>query len=242
MRLHHNFAGTPESETVLLQALEHMRTQTALQLNKMKQEEQFAEVDWYMLHEYLPEKLVEEMDVQRKTSVHRRLSTLTNSVATRQPTPSRRRNTRIDIELAQVPTVVVSDSVSSRPIDVRENEPDDQLALAIFDFQSADTTSNQNIRDELTLRFLTALSVDYEKQWYLGMIRRRTLYILIKSIEKAKHQKSLRRHWDLIVENFQLSFLLRQLMRFDYVESINKQLNKLLFDHVFLAIELTLGE
>ncbi|CAF4605197.1 unnamed protein product, partial [Rotaria socialis] len=38
----------------------------------MKHEKQFSDVDWDMLNEYLPEKLVQEMDAQRRTSVHRR--------------------------------------------------------------------------------------------------------------------------------------------------------------------------
>ncbi|CAF3977944.1 unnamed protein product [Rotaria sp. Silwood1] len=85
------------------------------------------------------------------------------------------------------------------------------------------------------------LLVDYEKQWYLGMIRRRTLYILIKSVEKAKHQHSLKLHWKLIVEHFRLSKWLQTLMRLDCVKWINKESNKLLFDHIFLTIELTLA-
>ncbi|CAF4376083.1 unnamed protein product, partial [Rotaria sordida] len=62
------------------------------------------------------------------------------------------------------------------------------------DFRSNDKKQNINFRNELIIHFLTALLVDYEKQWYLGMIRRRTLYILIKLIEKAKHQHSLKLH------------------------------------------------
>lgn len=56
---------------VLLQALNHMRKQTMNQLHKMKLEKQFSSFDWHLLREYLPEKLFQEMDSRRKTSIHR---------------------------------------------------------------------------------------------------------------------------------------------------------------------------
>ena len=241
MNEHAVFSGTPESESILLQALEHMRRQTANQLQQMKQEEQFSDVDWKILNEYLPGKLVEEMDVQRRTSFHRQLSALPDFVDDLLLN-SYRKNTTTDIELKEIPSICETDSI---PIDF---VPEDKyptlkhMVLSVANIGYNDKKENTHFRNELTTRFLTALLVDYENQWYLGMIRRRTLYILIKSVEKAKHQHSLKVHWRLIVEHFRLSKWLQSLMRFDCVDWINKQSNKLLFDHIFLTIELTLGK
>jgi hypothetical protein len=241
MNEHVLFPGTPESDRILLQALEHMRRQTANQLYKMKQEKQFFDVDWNMLNEYLPETLVQEMDAQRRTSVHRRFSILPDFLDNLLPDTSQK-STITNIELKEIPSICETDSI---PINFTPNQPNSTLkyiVLPVMGLRSNDKKQNTSFRNELTNRFLTALLVDYEKQWYLGMIRRRTLYILIKSVEKAKHRHSLKLHWKLIVEHFRLSKWLYSLMRFDYVNWINKQSNKLLFDHIFLTIELTLGK
>lgn len=241
MNEHVLFPGTPESDRILLQALEHMRRQTANQLYKMKQEKQFSDVDWNMLNEYLPEKLVQEMDAQRRTSVHRRFSILPDFLDNLLPDTSQK-STITDIELKEIPSICETDSI---PINFTPNQPNSTLkyiVLPVMGLRSNDKKQNTSFRNELTNRFLTALLVDYEKQWYLGMIRRRTLYILIKSVEKAKHRHSLKLHWKLIVEHFRLSKWLQNLMRLDCVKWINKQSNKLLFDHIFLTIELTLGK
>jgi hypothetical protein len=179
--------GTKESQIVLSQALEYMRRHTSSQLLSMKQDENFSEVDWKMLVEYLPKKLLEEFDEERN------------------------------------------------PVVSTEND-------AIVSLNDTGDKCRQNIRNELVIRFLTAMSIDYEKQWYLGMIRRRTLDILIKSVEQAKRKCSLQLHWQLLVKNFRLSFLLLNLIRFNYFDFINKWTNNLLFNHIFLTIELTLGE
>ena len=62
------------------------------------------------------------------------------------------------------------------------------------------------MRQEMIKRFLTAMSVDYEKQWYLGMIRRRTLKILLETIEEAKSKLSLKRHWAITCQTFLHAF------------------------------------
>jgi hypothetical protein len=240
MNEHVLFPGTPESDRILLQALEHMRKQTANQLYKMKQEKQFSDVDWNMLKEYLPETLIQEMDAQRRTSVHRRFSVLPGFENLLPDTYQK--STITNIELKEIPSICETDSI---PINLTPDQPNSTLkylVLPVMGLKSSDKKQNIIFRNELTNRFLTALLVDYEKQWYLGMIRRRTLYILIKSVERAKHQHSLKLHWKLIVEHFRLSKWLHNLMRFDYVNWINKQSNKLLFDHIFLTIELTLGK
>jgi hypothetical protein len=241
MNEHVLFPGTPESDRILLQALEHMRRQTANQLYKMKQEKQFSDVDWDMLNEYLPEALVQEMDEQRRTSVHRRFSVLPDFLDNLLP-DTYQKSTTTDIELKEIPSICETDSI---PINITPNQPNSTIKNIVWPVMGSrlnDTKQNISFRNELTNRFLTALLVDYEKQWYLGMIRRRTLYILIKSVEKAKHRHSLKLHWKLIVEHFRLSKWLHSLMRFHYVDWINKQSNKLLFDHIFLTIELTLGK
>lgn len=241
MNKHVRFPGTPASDRILLQALENMRRQTANQLHKMKQEKQFSDVDWQMLKEYLPETLVQEMDAQRRTSVHRRFSILPDFYDNLLPDTDKK-TTSTNIELKEFPSICETDSI---PINFNSDGPNSALKYMIFpvmNLKSNDKKQNISFRNELTNRFLTALLVDYEKQWYLGMIRRRTLYILIKSVEQAKHQHSLKLHWKLMVEHFRLSKWLHNLMRFDYVNWINKQSNKLLFDHIFLTIELTLGK
>ena len=234
--------GTPESEIVLLQALEHMRSQTAEQLYKMKHEKQFADVDWDMLTEYLPDKLVQEMDAKRRTTIHRKLSVSRSRSVISPPPANQLRAVANDNELLESSSIHETDSISNELFSGQQDVLRDNFALPTFDFQATDNKQNQNIRNELITRFLTALSVDYEKQWYLGMIRRRTLYILIKSVEKAKHQYSLKLHWQSILEQFRWSVFLRYLMRFNNIQWINKQVNELLFDHIFLAIELILGK
>lgn len=101
---------------------------------------------------------------------------------------------------------------------------------------------HENIRNELVVRFLAAMSSDYEKQWYLGMIRRSTLDILIKSVEEAKAKCSLDLHWQLLVKHFRLPFFLRHLIRLNPFNPMNQWTHNLLFDHIIQTIELTLGE
>jgi hypothetical protein len=217
-----------------------MNKQTANQLSKMKQEEQFADVDQEMLLEYLPKKFVEQMDEQRGTNVSRQLSTLPDS----QPnSPSRvdRQRALTSTELKQLPSIC---ETYSPPIHSTAQEPNSTLnhiSCIIEDFQPNNERQNISFRNALTDRILTAMLVAYEKQWSFGMIRRPTLYILIKSIEQAKHQHSLELHWKLIIEQFQLSKWLQILMLFDHVNWIKKQLDELLFDHIFLTVESMLG-
>ncbi|CAF0926419.1 unnamed protein product [Adineta steineri] len=234
--------GTPESERILVQALEHMRKQTAIQLHKMKQEKQFSDVDWTMLNEYLPETLVQEMDAQRRTSVHRRFSVLPE-FPDNILQDVHEKSTVKDIELKSVPSICETDSIPINFTPGQQYSTLRHIVWSTIDMGSSDKNKNENVdfRNELTTRFLTALLVDYEKQWFLGMIRRRTLYILIQSVEKAKHQHSLKVHWQLIVEHFRLSRSLKILMRFNGIDCIKKQSHKLLFDHIFLTIELTLA-
>lgn len=218
-----------------------MRRETANQLARMRKEKQFSDVDWHMLDEYLPEKLVQEMDAERRTSVHRRLSVLTtdfdpNFLLT--SSPEYLTNT---IKLKQLPSICETDSIPINITSEEKNPTIKHLVLPLMGFIVNEKKENTRFRNELTNRFLTALLVDYEKQWYRGMIRRRTLYILIKSVEKAKHQHSLKLHWNLIIEHFRLSKWLKILMRFDCVNCIENISNKLLFDHIFLTIELVLA-
>jgi hypothetical protein len=84
-----------------------------------------------------------------------------------------------------------------------------------------------NIRNELIVRFLTAFSINYEKQWYLGMTRRKTLDILIKSVEQANQKSSFQLHGKLILQHFRFT---------------NQWTDRLFFEHIFQTIELTLGK
>lgn len=220
------FVGTPESETILLQALEHMRKRTSNRLRTVRKEKQFCDVDWNILNKYLPEKLIEEIDSQQISNISRQFS-LTSDAS------SYPRTTTTDVGLKEIPSILETDyvrmNVTSNP-SVRFNQESDH------------NESKKNLQNELTIRLLTALSADYEKQWYRGMLRRRTLYILIKSVEKAKQQHSLNLHWTLILDHVNLSKWLLTLMRFNGANCIEKHSNKLLFDHIFLTIELVLGE
>ena len=180
-----------------------MRRHTSSQLLAMKEDEKFAEVDWKILSDYLPEKLLEELDKEQNTTVHQQL--------------------------------VTSSNYSSQPSCTTTN-PDGIISL-----NDTDDEHRQNIRNELVIRFLTAMSIDYERQWHLGMIRRRTLDILIKSVEQAKQKCSFELHWQLLVEHFRLSFFLLNLIRFNSFNFIHKWTDNLLFNHIFLTIELTLG-
>ena len=147
----------------------------------MKREEQFIDVDWNMLNEYLPEKLVEEMDAERNTVIHRKLSAVPSYTAASPLQTSRSKATTTDIELLANPTIYEIGEIANVSISCPQDASADHFALPIIDFRETDNVESQNIRKELTTRFLTALSVDYERQWYLGMIRRRTLHSKKKS-------------------------------------------------------------
>jgi len=222
--LHH---GTRESELVLVQALEHMRRQTSWKLSAMKRDETFADVDWKMLNEYLPDKLLEELDEENNTHLHQQLSNRPHEDSTVNPTT--------DYELQTIPTVYQTSSLPSSPLLTRARS---DIALPILNIQTPDDEFNKNIRDELIIRFLTAMSIDYEKQWYLGMTHRKTLNILIKSVEQAKQKCSLELHWKLILEHFRLNIFLQFLMKFNYFNLFNR----FLFNHIFQTIELVLSK
>jgi hypothetical protein len=121
-------------------------------------------------------------------------------------------------------------------------EPDTTVQHDIVLLNNSNNEQRQNIRNQLIIRFLTAMSIDYEKQWYLGMIRRQTLYILIKSVEKAKEKCSLELHWQLLVKNFRLSFFLFNLIKFNRFAFAHRWINNRLFDHIILTIDLALGK
>jgi hypothetical protein len=99
-----------------------------------------------------------------------------------------------------------------------------------------------NIRNELIVRFLTAFSINYEKQWYLGMTRRKTLDILIKSVEQANQKSSFQLHGKLILQHFRFTIFLQLFKKFDYFDFINQWTDRLFFEHIFQTIELTLGK
>ncbi|CAM4798628.1 unnamed protein product [Rotaria magnacalcarata] len=96
------------------------------------------------------------------------------------------------------------------------------------------------MRNEIIKRILAAMPVDYEKQWYLGMIRRRTLKILIETVEEAKANLSLKQHGHLLVRRFCMPLWLQCLVKFDKLNCVNRLTEKLLFDHLILTIELAL--
>jgi len=208
----------------------------------MKRNENFADVDWKMLNEYLPEKLLEELDDEQDTTLYQQLSQDQHNCSTALQR-SFRHNVNRDQQLMTVPVIHHTDSSSNTPM-LRRTMPHEvkDTILSMSEPIETGEERRQNIRNELIARFLTATSIDYEKQWHLGMIRRRTLDILIKSVEQAKQKCSLKLHWQLIVDHFKMSIVQSTLMRFDYFSFINEWTNTLLFNHIFLTIELTLGE
>jgi len=235
--------GTKESEIVLLQALEHMRRKTSWKLLKMKHDEKFSDVDWKMLNEYLPDKLLEELDEENNTNFHQQLSFRTQEDSSTDVHHSSSQISSTDFELQTIPTVYQTDSISSSPITRTRTSTHEEIILPIIDIRNTgNDKQSQNIRNELIIRFLTAMSIDYEKQWYLGMIRRKTLDILIKSVAQAKQKCSIELHWKLILKHFRLTIFIQLLMKFDYFNFINQLTNRLLFDHIFRTIELTLGK
>ena len=225
------FVGTPESQSVLLQALKHMRNQTSKQIKKMKDDINFSNVNWKILNDYLPEKLLEEFDQEHDTNIHRRLS-----MSSRQ-TPFDALSEQFD-----------SDQMSANSIFQfnLETSSNNRYLLESFiqPFSSSDLHSEchqTNMRNEVIKRFLTAMAVDYEKQWYLGMIRRRTLKILLETVEEAKTKLSLTGHWQLLAKCFCMPLWLQFLIKFNKIKWFNVITQKLLFNHLILTIELTLG-
>ena len=235
--------GTKGSQIILLQALEHMRRQTSQQLSNMKQDEKFADVDWKMLIEYLPDKLLEELDKEQNTTIRRDLSCHSNlNFSLQIQEISRAQTTTTEGNFKRVPTVYQLESIPSSSALRAKPSLEEPSILSVVNLNNMSDEDRDNIRQEIITRFLTARSIDYEKQWYLGMIRRRTLDILIKSVEQAKQKYSITIHWKLIVKYFRLSILLIEILKFERFEIINQWKNKLLFDHIFLTIELALSE
>ncbi|CAF3982414.1 unnamed protein product [Rotaria sp. Silwood2] len=235
-------SSTKESETVLLQAFEHMRRRTSWKLSTMKQDEKFASVDWKILNQYLPDKLLEELDQENNTTFHQQLSEMVHVNSPTLTRRSSRQSNSIDYELQTIPTIYQTNSISSSPITKKKFSRNTDTILPVIDIRHSDNIHNQNIQNALVTRFLTAMSIDYEKQWYLGMIRRSTLDILIKSVEEAKQKNSFQLHWQLIVKHFRLAILLQFLIKFNYFNFINQWKNQLFFDHIFRTIELTLSK
>ena len=228
---------------ILLQALEHMRRQTSRKLAEMKQDKKFAAVDWKMLNEYLPDHLLEELDEKNKTNIRQQLSftpdpTLVSDSGHTHMNPSE------DHKLPTIPTVNQTSSVPNSRHSMIGNRfsKKRKTQLPTITIEHNDEEHNTNIRNELIIRFLTAMSIDYEKQWYLGMIRRTTLNILIQSVHQAKQKNSFELHWKLIQEHFRLSIFLKFLIEFNYLNLINRYTNQLFFDHIFRTIELTLSK
>jgi len=209
----------------------------------MKQDEKFADVDWKILTEYLPDKLLEELDKEQNTTIRRDLSYHSNlNFSVQIQEISRRQTTTTEGNLKRVPTIYQLESIPSSSALRAKPSLKEPNILPVVNLNNISDKDRDNIREEIITRFLTARSIDYEKQWYLGMIRRRTLDILIKSVEEAKEKYSITIHWELIVKYFRLSNLLIKLLKFERFEIINRWKNKLLFDHIFLTIELTLSE
>ncbi|CAF4112999.1 unnamed protein product [Rotaria sp. Silwood2] len=234
--------GTPESQSVLLQALKHMRNQTSRQINKMKEDINFANVDWKILNNYLPEKLLEELDEEHDTNIHQKLCAISRQ--THDDFASESISTYSD----QLQDQHFSDQISTNSIHQLDLESfsNDQHIFEPFiqPINSYDLNfecHRTNMRNEMIKRFLTAMSVDYEKQWYLGMIRRRTLKILIETVEEAKAKLSLKRHWELLTKRFCMPLWLQCFIKFDKLKCLNRVTKKLLFNHLILTIELTLA-
>lgn len=208
----------------------------------MKDDVNFANVNWKILHDYLPEKLLEELDNEHDTNIHQRLST------TRRKTLFDHLSTTNSVSSDQYPNRRYSDQISTDSIfqlDL-DSSTDDRHILQAFVEQGNNIEFNPdsyrtNMRYEIIKRFLTAMAVDYEKQWYLGMIRRRTLKILLETVEEAKTKLSLKRHWQLLVKRFCMPLYLQFLIKFDQIKWLSSITEKLLFDHLILTIELTLG-
>ena len=235
-------SGTKESQAVLLQALEHIRRQTSRQLSSMKKDEKFADVDWNMLNDYLPDKLLEELDEEQNTDICRHLShqNMQDLLApTESSFPKPTINT--DQNLLMVPINNQSESNSNSPSLRRKSSANENI-LTMDDATNNGDEHYDNIRKEFIIRFLTARAIDYEKQWHLGMIRRRTLDILIESVEQAKQKYSLKLHWKLIVKHFRLPIVLMILLKLDYFKVINRWRDQLVFNHISRTIELTLSE
>ena len=77
-----------------------MRNQTSKQIKKMKEDISFTDVNWKILHYYLPEKLLKELDEEHDTNIHERLSTAA-------------RQTSVDPLLSSIP--ISPDRSSHRP-------------------------------------------------------------------------------------------------------------------------------
>ncbi len=114
-----------------------MRERTVSKLNKMKKEKQFSDVDWNMLNEYLPEKLIEEIDSKRINNVSRRFSATSDSL--HNPSSySSPKTTITDIELKEIPTIFETDyariNLMSGPQDIFHHD----VVLSMNDSESDD--------------------------------------------------------------------------------------------------------
>lgn len=208
----------------------------------MKEDINFVDVNWKILSDYLPEKLLEELDQERDTNIHERLSM-----------PSVHTDHDISLEAIsrnsnQPSNLGDSDQTSTNSIYQLDIDALSVSGCLLEPFIQPVNTSDSdfgyhqaNMRHEIVKRILTAMSVDYEKQWYLGMIRRRTLKILIETVEEAKAKLSLKKHWQLLVKRFCMPLWLQFLAKFNKIGFLNRLTEKLLFEHLISTIELSLG-
>lgn len=219
-----------------------MRRQTSWKLSSMKRDAKFADVDWQMLNRYLPDKLLEELDEENDTNFVQQLSVIRNRNSPISSRRSSRQSSGSDFEMQVMPAIYQTNPIPTSPVTQSKVSKIKDTILPIINIRDNESTHNQNTRNALINRFLTAISIDYEKQWYLGMIRRSTLNILIKSVEQAKQKNSFKLHWQLIVQHFRLTIFLRYLLKFNYFNLINQLTNHIFFDHIFRTIELVLSK
>ncbi|CAF1576807.1 unnamed protein product [Adineta ricciae] len=234
--------GTPESQTVRSQALKHMKSQTSAQIKKMKDDINFANVNWKVLYDYLPEILIEEADDEHNRNVHPQITVNSRQISF-DPIPKSLSASSNQLNNDQYSDLISTNSIFQLDLEIASK---DRYLLEPFVQPRSTTDLNTddyqiNMRNEIIKRFLTAMAVDYEKQWYLGMIRRRTLKVLIETVEQAKTKISLKRHWQLLVGHFHMPLWLKFLIKFDKIVWLNRQTEKSLFEHLILTIELALA-
>lgn len=220
-----------------------MKSQTSGQIKKMKDDINFANVNWKVLYDYLPEILIEETDDEHNKNVHPQI-TLNSRQISFDPIPKSLSASSNQLNNDQYSDIISTNSIFQLDLEIASK---DRYLLEPFVQPRSTTDLNTddyqiNMRNEIIKRFLTAMAVDYEKQWYLGMIRRRTLKVLIETVEQAKTKISLKLHWQLLVGHFHMPLWLKCLIKFDKIAWLNRRTEKSLFEHLILTIELALGE
>ena len=95
-----------------------------------------------------------------------------------------------------------------------------ELALGPEDVATVDA-AKRSLHRELSIRFLTALQADYDRQWAGGLVTRRSLRLLTAACEAGIDQGSLLAHWKFLYHQLRCPRWLQWLYSSDLLSRVD---------------------